>query len=124
MATWPHDPTVLSESEKKAYRHLLYHAMVDIRTLCQSRGRELTNPFAWRKQYRNSRIAGALADWLHNLAQHAATDFDGFDTDWFWVEYDNLIKRFNHIGPYLGAGYWMDYRDRYEKQLKRLHDTQ
>ena len=115
MATWPHEPTVLSDAEKKAYRNLLYWAMLDIRMLCQSRGREYSNPFKIWEQYRRSRLAGALADWLHNLAQHAATDFESFDTEWFWREHDGLQQRYAEMK----VGEWMDYRARYEEHLSK-----
>src|SRR2546428_406925 len=84
MATWPHEFKPLSDGEREAYRNLLYEAMLDIRNLCQPRGRASRNPLVWHRQYRQGRVAGALADWLHNLAQYAATDFRSFDTDWFW----------------------------------------
>ncbi len=119
MATWPHEPTALSNAEKSAYRNLLYWAMLDIRNLCQSRGPESRNPLKTWRQYRDSRLAGALADWLHNLAQHAATDFNRFDTEWFWREYDGLRKDYQQLGP----GQWMDYRDRYDKQLAEFQKS-
>jgi hypothetical protein len=115
MATWPHEPTTLSDSEKNAYRGLLYWAMLDIRNLCQSRGRESANPLEWRRQYKRSRLAGALADWLHNLAQHAAGDFKAFDTEWFWREYDGLCRWSQSMGPRT----WIDYRERYEDYLAK-----
>jgi hypothetical protein len=109
MAKWPHQETPLSEQEKAAYLHLMYQAMLDIRNLCQPRLAESLNPLAWRQYYRNARVAGALADWLHNLADYASRGFKNFDADWFWEEYEGLcrrFKRFKHIGP----GTWMDYR--------------
>jgi hypothetical protein len=116
MATWPHEPTVLSDAEKSAYRNLLYHAMLDVRMLCQSRGRETRNPIKIWQQYKRSRLAGALADWLHNLAQHAATDFNSFDTEWFWREYDGLTQLYSEVKTHQ----WMDYRARYEEHLSKL----
>lgn len=113
MATQPHELTPLSEEEKKAYRNLLYYAMLDIRMLCQHHGSESPNPLVWRRQYSNSRVAGALADWLHNLAQYSALDFDDFDTVRFWQDYDRLTKRFSSFF----AGQWLDYRKRYEDSL-------
>ncbi|MGZ5545105.1 MAG: hypothetical protein ACXWIU_10555 [Limisphaerales bacterium] len=116
MATWPHELKELSESERAAYRSLLYDAMLDIRNLCQPRGRESRNPLVWRRLYLQGRLAGALADWLQNLAQYAAKDFFNFDTEWFWQEYDGLSRRFSeHLGP----GKWMDYRHRYEQHLAK-----
>lgn len=119
MATWPHEPTELTEAEKQAYRNLLYHAMLDIRMLCQSRGEKSRNPFKILRQYQQSRLAGALADWLHNLAQHAAGDLNNFDTESFWREYDYLSQAYKEVRP----GEWMDYRKRYEEQLVRLKKT-
>lgn len=112
---WPPSVTPLNDREKAAYRYLLYQAMLDIRNLCQSRGSASWNPLAWLRQYRRSRLAGALADWLHNLAAFASWDFNGFSADWFWREYENLRKRFPDLGP---SG--LDYRERYERELARL----
>ena len=110
------EATTLSDVEKRAFRYLLYCAMLDIRILCQSRGRVSWNPFAWRRQYLQSRMAGALADWLHNLALHATGDFERFDKDLFWREYDGLTRRFDQIG----FGRWMDYGKRYADHLEEL----
>jgi hypothetical protein len=121
MATWPHEFKPLSDHERKAYRNLLYEAMLDIRNLCQPRGRASRNPFVWRRQYRQGRAAGALADWLHNLAQYAATDFRSFDTDWFWHEYAGVCQDYPDL---IGPGEWMDYRDRYEKHLAKQNAPQ
>jgi hypothetical protein len=79
------------------------------------------NPLVWRRQYRQGRAAGALADWLHNLAQYAATDFRSFDTDWFWHEYAGVCRDYPDL---LGPGKWMDYRDRYEKHLAKQNAPQ
>jgi len=84
----------MSEQAKAAYRHLLYVAMLAIRNDCQSRGAESKNPLKWHRQYRRSRIAGATADWLHNLAQFSSQDFAGFDEQQFWTEHSHLCRRF------------------------------
>jgi hypothetical protein len=80
----------MTEQRKNAYRYLLYWAMLDIRNKCQPRLHESWNPLVWHKQYWQSRAAGGIADWLHNLALYAANDFCGFDEDWFWREYKHL----------------------------------
>jgi len=85
----------MNEQIKTAYRHLLYVAMLAIRNDCQSRGRESSNPFEWRRQYRRSRVAGATADWLHNLAQFSSLDFARFDEQQFWSEHTHLCRRFS-----------------------------
>ena len=84
----------MDEKTKAAYRHLLYVAMIAIRNDCQSRGRESANPFKWRRQYRRSRVAGATADWLHNLAQYSSLDFVRFDGQQFWSEHGHLCRQF------------------------------
>ncbi|HLX64278.1 MAG TPA: hypothetical protein VKX17_23600 [Planctomycetota bacterium] len=99
----------LSENKKAAYRGLLYHAMLDIRNLCQSRGKASYNPFEWKRQYRSSRVAGAIADWLHNLAKFSAEDFEGFDEDWFWREFELFRERKNLF----------DYRRIFNDELAR-----
>ncbi len=116
MATWPHEPTLLSDAERSAYRNLLYDAMLDIRSLCRSRGRESRNPLEIWRQYRRSRLAGELADWLHNLAQHSAMGLTELDTEWFWREYDGLCRRHPEFRP----GAWMDYKERYQRHLSRI----
>lgn len=108
----------LTEFERAAYRSLLYDATLDTRNLCQPRARISYNPIVWQRLYLQGRLAGALADWLHNLAQFAARDSFSFDTDWFWREYDYLVQEFSeHLGP----GKWMDYRYRYEQHLARYN---
>lgn len=84
----------MNDLTKTAYRHLLYVALLAIRNDCQSRGRESRNPFEWRRQYRRSRVAGAVADWLHNLAQLSSLDFTHFDEPRFWEEHSALCRRF------------------------------
>jgi hypothetical protein len=118
MATYPHEETPLTEQEKAAYRYLLYQAMLDIRMLCQPR--LSWNPLDWRRQYRNSRIAGKIADWMHNLAQYSGWDFRGFSNQEFWRIYDGLCSRFHEFSP----GNWMDYRRRYSDHLARLKKEQ
>ncbi len=119
MALWQRKETTLTEHEKAAYRYLLYQAMLDIRMLCQSRGEATWNPREIWRQYRRSRTAGAIADWLHNLAQYSVTDFRGFDAKEFWQEYDGLRRKFKQVGPRK----FIDYRRRYAEYLAR-EDTQ
>ena len=111
----PPEGTILSDLEKAAYRFLIFQALVDIRNLCQSRGSESWNPLEWRRQYQRSRMAGALADWLHNLAASSSQDFYMFKPACFWEEYSHVRRRYGLIGP---TGY--DFRLRYEEQLARL----
>ena len=101
----------MSPERQSAYRHLLYVAMIDIRTYCQWRDQESTDPERWRKQYLASRKAGAIADWLHNLAQHGATDFAGFDEDEFWKSCDG-VKELSGTKQY--------YQLHFDRRLKEL----
>jgi hypothetical protein len=89
----------MDDARKKAYRYLLYHAMLDIR-LIQWLPRSW-NPFRWRHSYQR---AGVIADWLHNLAQFSALDFEGFDEDWFWREF----RQFNERYPDYGLTHYQD----------------
>jgi hypothetical protein len=84
----------VNDLTKAAYRHLLYVAMLAIRNDCQSRGGTSGNPFEWRRLYRRSRVAGVLADWLHNLAAFSSRDFADFDEQIFWKEHAGICRRF------------------------------
>ena len=103
----------MTEDQKSAYKYLLYWAMLDIRNKCQPRGRESHNPLVWWRQYRQSRAAGAVADWLHNLALYSAEDFRTFDETWFWREFDGMSRRFADID-------FSHYRSTYERRLAEL----
>ena len=107
----------MNEHQKNAYRYLLYWAMLDIRNQCQSRGRESFSPLEWRRQYQRSRTAGAVADWLHNLASYSANDFERFDEEWFWREHSHLCARFP-------GGDLEHYRRAYDRRLSELSNVQ
>lgn len=84
----------MTSARKSAYRYLLYLAMLDIRIYCQSRGEPSQDKAIWERQYHASRIAGGIADWLHNLAKAAADDFEHFDEDAFWKTHAYFCTRF------------------------------
>ena len=86
--------------------------------LCQPR--LSWNPRDWQRQYRNSRIAGRIANWQYNLARCSVNNFRGFDAHWFWQEYDDLSKRFIKLRP----DNYLDYRRRYNEDLARLEREQ
>lgn len=81
----------MDEHRKNAYRYLLYWAMLDIRPVAWLR---LRNLLCWPGEVRRIRRAGALADWLHNLALFSSMDFDGFDEEWFWRDGELLASRY------------------------------
>jgi len=101
----------MSDEQEKAYRHLLYVAMLQIRNRCQSRDNFSRNPLRWFRQYRDSRVAGAVADWLHNLAQFATHSPLSIDEDTFWKEHTGLCKRFPGEGL-------EQYREVFDKYLR------
>src|SRR5262245_1764311 len=78
----------MDEQRKRAYRSLLYTAMLDIRRLAwlppDALGAE--DELARQRVAQQIRRAGMIADWLHNLALFASEDFRGFDEGWFWNE--------------------------------------
>ena len=110
----------MDEKRRNAYRHLLYMAFVDIRNGADHRGPTSLNPRRVWRAYRRHRLAGALSDWLHNLAGLAARDLDGFDEPRFWSELDSLERSYPREGLYRyrrafeqalagrpgGASYW------------------
>lgn len=100
----------MDEDRKNAYRYILYYAMLEIRGVQWITGRPLglLNPLELRRRVRVALRAGAVANWLHNLALFAATDFDGFRERRFWREYDDLVRR------YRGG---IDYRATFEQRL-------
>ena len=80
----------MDQLRQKAYRYLLYQAMLDIRPIAWQRAR--WNPFRWRLHTRQVAFAGALADALHNLALFAACNFERFDESHFWRDLDRLAQ--------------------------------
>lgn len=103
----------MNEHQKAAYRYLLYWAMLGIRNQCQSRGKYRFSILEWRRQYARSRLAGAVADWLHNLALYSCSDFGGFNEEWFWKEHASICQRFP-------GGDLEHYRRAYDSRLSEL----
>ena len=85
----------MDESRRNAYRYLLYRALLEIRGIEWIRHHPLRwlNPFALRRELKRVSRAGALADWLHNLASFSCSDFRDFDEQWFWRDYELMLKR-------------------------------
>src|SRR3954463_16520372 len=90
----------MDEQRKHAYRWLLYWAMLDIRPLGWSGGSwcQKLNPYFWRSRSRRVRIAGAVAEWLHNLAIFSALDFARFDEERFWKDYQWMLDNNPRLG--------------------------
>jgi hypothetical protein len=99
----------MDETRQAAYRHLLYVAMIETRNYCQPRASVSYNPLVWYRQYRQSRIAGAVADWLHNLANGSSHLHRGFPEDEFWKEHAGVCRRF----PQAGLERYRELFDRY-----------
>src|SRR5688572_1735158 len=92
----------MDDARKHAYRFLLYWAMLDIRHVqwITYRPFRLLNPLILRRELRRASRAGAIADWMHNLAVYSAHDFDGFNEQWFWEEYEGLAGRVPEVAAY------------------------
>jgi hypothetical protein len=90
----------MGEQRKQAYRYLLYWAMLEIRPLqwLSGRGWRSWNPFYWRREARRIQCAGAIADWLHNLALYSSLDFRGFNEEWFWRHFETARSAFSEFG--------------------------
>lgn len=92
--------TAVDEQRKRAYRYLLYWAMLDIRAV-QWLGRRswrAWSPLYWRRELRRVQYAGAVADWLHNLALYSSVNFQGFNEDWFWRDFETVRSRYSEFG--------------------------
>jgi hypothetical protein len=103
----------MTEAEKKAYRYILYCALLEIRTIAwlgQS-WKDRLIPSRWIQNRRRVQMAGSLADWLHNLALFSALDFERFDQTWFWKDYDRIVRRYGKPWP-------LDYHAFFEDRLK------
>jgi hypothetical protein len=85
---------LMDKIRQAAYRHLLYVAMLDIRDYYQHRCGPSRNPVVWYRQYHRSLLAGAIADWLHNLANASSHLQHGFPEESFWNEHASLCSRF------------------------------
>ncbi|MEQ8789522.1 MAG: hypothetical protein RIC55_24725 [Pirellulaceae bacterium] len=103
----------MDDQRKNAYRYLLYWAMLDIRLVAWIR-LPWWNPFAWRQTWRRIHYAGSVADWLHNLAFFASTEFEGFDEEWFWNELHSFERRFGDFD--LGR-----YKSVFDRRLDELN---
>lgn len=87
----------MDHTRKAAYRRLLYTAMLSIRPIQWLHGSAL-NPLAWFRYRRRGRIAGEVADWLHNMALFSSLDFERFDEERFWSEHQRLCSRLPNEG--------------------------
>ena len=90
----------MEQQRKHAYRYLLYQATLDIRPLAWLRWDwyRFWNPLHRRREWRRIRCAGAIADWLHNLALFSALDFGRFDEEWFWRDFEKLRASYPEFG--------------------------
>jgi hypothetical protein len=84
----------MNDITKAAYRHLLYVALVGTRNSCHTGAKISRSPIVWYRQYQRSRVAGAVADWLHNLSQFSSLDFEHFEEQRFWEEHSALCRAF------------------------------
>jgi hypothetical protein len=106
----------MDENRKRAYRDLLYFAMLDLRrhtAVSPYTYLQWWNPKIWTNAVRRLRMTMIIADWMHNLAMFSAHDFREFDEERFWRQYKNISKR------------WSDavlsgYQKHFENQLTRL----
>ena len=105
----------MDEQRQNAYRFLLYWAMVEIRPLqyfLRWNWWDL-NPLHWRHQLQRVAMAGALAEWLHNMARFAGYEFERFDEQRFWQDYKRLCDRYPDGG-------FERYQDLFGRRLVEL----
>ena len=79
---------------KRAYRLLLYHAMLDLRaggpSFVPADASTLTTS-QLNEVLEDSRHGKIVAHWLHNLADASADEFAEFDEKAFWEQF-NLLR--------------------------------
>lgn len=102
--------THMDPQRQKAYRHLLYTALVHMR----AGDREVVwwNPASWQRTTSDLRQLKDLADYFHNLALFSVWDFDQFDEEQFWQDMTHfgkthgpeLVDRFRRIFDEYVAG--------------------
>jgi hypothetical protein len=110
---------IMDEKRKRAYRYLLYQAMLEIRILQWQvySPLRLLNPFhAWRV-IKRVRRSGALADLLHNMALFSALDFEHFKEDYFWEEYERFCRKYGTGDDYFNS------RRTFDSELERQEQT-
>ena len=73
----------IKPDRRAAYQRLLYFAFEDIASRCRQPPEDVA-------------CIGAISEWLHTLAAHAAHDFARFHEDWFWLAHSTLLRRFPH----------------------------
>ncbi|WP_139925745.1 hypothetical protein [Hymenobacter sp. DG01] len=100
----------MQDNRKNAYRYLLYHFLIEIRTTPTPAQpwQRATEHIAYHSYY-----AGAVAYQLHNLALAAASDFLGFDEEQFW----NGLESFSANNPALPLSH---YRMIFDNRVKQL----
>jgi hypothetical protein len=99
----------MDDLKKSAYRYLLYHATLEIRS---AKVRvQWWNPRSWVQAGRTLARVNALADVLHNLALFSCSDFEDFDEPRVWKEYEWYRSRFPEGG-------FPDYRETFDDKMR------
>ena len=88
----------MEEDRKNAYRYLLYRGMLDIRPIAWLRV-AWWNPLSLFRELRRARLAGDVADALHNLGFYASCNFVHFDEERFWRDLEAVESRFPEFDP-------------------------
>jgi hypothetical protein len=85
----------MTPERKELYRDLLGWAMVDMQIHSANSTNIVSSLLGRRRSHREVlRFIQAMTTWLHNTALYSATDFDGFNEDWFWDGYSGFRRKF------------------------------
>ncbi len=86
----------MDEDRREAYRDLIYHAMLLLRAYptWPVQGIKILSLRAWRQARHQAMLRSAIANWLHNLADYSARDFEGFSENAFWHEGRNWRRKY------------------------------
>jgi len=96
----------MDDNRKNAYRYLLYHFLLEIRTIPTPD----QPPFSLEQLEKRSYYAGAVAYRLHNFALAVASDFTGFCEEDFWAG----LRHFSASNPKIDLSH---YRKVFDQQL-------
>ncbi|HYF50084.1 MAG TPA: hypothetical protein VEJ63_11800 [Planctomycetota bacterium] len=99
----------MTEQRKRAYSHLLYIYSVQMRGTGFSAFLAIWNPFNWRKIRRDLLMTHGMSDAIHNLAEFASRDFEGFDEEHFWRDVRSNAEYY---------GYEETWRPEFERALE------
>lgn len=106
----------ITNEKKEAYRFLMYYSFLHIRSIegMANPSSIIINPFRIVKIVKYINEAGAVANWMHNLALFSSLGFRGFKENEFWQSSQHLKKKYPETFAYL--------KGIYESRLREIQE--